>query len=768
MNFSKFFLCLLITGTPLFYVDAMQEQVQAEASLTKPATAAPLIKLAANAIARTVFNKKEDLFALLRTRYKDLPDERKADIITAYSEIAGLPLFDAYARWKQARLGPESLAKLAATCIAKAIYEKSGDLFALLKTTYKDLPNECKAGIIAAYSKLIPADQLLPLAIGCAQLSDLALFDEHAKQIIKRAALIEKNNPLKDKVDRVVSSVLVSARQELLKGKLLSEEKKQAINKLSFGLDKFLASVETGNAESYPLPAQWNVYLTGEANNPSITCILEADARSCVFARTALEITHRLAAHEFFDDQAEQQPLTRICLLEKQNHDNSFAVYQQQCSVELIKESLMALVPENDWIHSVQQLMVENEPLALDLLMKCLIMRMSSTTIKCFLEIYLWACIFDRHEIQKFIECVASVDSCKVTTLPIIKKLYGNSTIILVSEGKYNDAYFEKIKQKTLRRDLLAAAYRGDYEIVLHGYDNLEELKNKRVPYPLPPKGCCIKYDLLDFACKLGYTKFVEVLLAKGFEVKSPNYALMHVLTDGRKRLVRKIFNQEDTEKKIIFDAFKALEEIDKDKLGRSADALKIFIDCNMAASHVYRVFDFAQLFAAAAYWENREIFDYLLQAVKSEKCSLTVAQKQEMLGLALCLAVHNSASLGMIQLLVESGASVNGWPQESENPRHADDYQEAIEVTGHLLYDAVNRDEPYIPCDADIEVVRYLLSQGARDEAFECDGGEVSGYGLAHEKELDVLAELLRSVFVERQPMDEQPTDEPLGEEQP
>ncbi len=471
--------------------------------------------------------------------------------------------------------------------------------------------------------------------------------------------------------------------------------------------------------------------------------------------------------HEFFDDQAIQQPLTRICLLEKQNHDNCFAAYQQQCSVELIKESLMALVPENDWVHAVQQLMVENEPLALDLLMKCLIMRMSSTTIKCFLEIYLWACIFDRHEIQKFIECVASVDSCKVTTLPIIKKLYGNSTIILVSEGKYNDAYFEKIKQKTLRRDLLAAACRGDYEIVLHGYDNLEELKNKKVPYPLS-KGSCIKYDLLDFACKLGYTKFVEVLLAKGFEVKSPNYALMHVLTDGRKRLVRKIFNQEDTEKKIIFDALRALQEINKDKLGRSADALKIFIDCDMAASHVYRVFDFAQLFAAAACCQNREIFDYLLVAVNSEKCNLTVAQKQEMLGLALCLAVHNSAPLVMVQLLVESGAPVNGWPQEPENPRHVDDYQEAIEVTGHLLYDAVNKDEPYIPCDTDIEVVRYLLSKGACDATFEYDGAEASAYGLAQEKELDVLAELLRPVFVERQPVDEQPTDEQSGDEQP
>ena len=88
----------------------------------------------------------------------------------------------------------------------------------------------------------------------------------------------------------------------------------------------------------------------------------------------------------------------------------------------------------------------------------------------------------------------------------------------------------------------------------------------------------------------------------------------MHVLTYGRKRLVRKIFNQENAEKKIHFDALKALKEIDKNKLGGSADTLKIFIDCDMAASHVYRVFDFAQLFAAAACCQNREIFDYLLR----------------------------------------------------------------------------------------------------------------------------------------------------------
>ena len=94
----------------------------------------------------------------------------------------------------------------------------------------------------------------------------------------------------------------------------------------------------------------------------------------------------------------------------------------------------MALVPENDLVHAVQQLMVENEPLALDLLMKCLIMRMSSTTIKCFLEIYLWACIFDRHEIQKFIECVASVDSQGYNTANN-KKIIWKFHYYSVSEG---------------------------------------------------------------------------------------------------------------------------------------------------------------------------------------------------------------------------------------------------------------------------------------------------------------------------------------------
>ena len=87
---------------------------------------------------------------------------------------------------------------------------------------------------------------------------------------------------------------------------------------------------------------------------------------------------------------------------------------------------------------------------------------------------------------------------------------------------------------------------------------------------------------------------------------------------------------------------------------GKSSEALKIFIDCDIAAEHEYRVFDFAQLFAGAARWENREIFDYLIRVVNSNKCDLTVEQKNQMLGLALCLAVAQGAPLAMVELLVQ------------------------------------------------------------------------------------------------------------------
>ena len=717
-----------------------------------------------------MFDKKEDLFALLRTRYRELPDERKAAIITAYSKMAGLPLFDAFARWKQARLAPEPLAKLVITAIAQAIYEKSEDVFILLKTKYKDLPNECKAGIIAAYSKLIPGDQLLSVAMGCAQLSDLAMFDMRAKKFIKRAAFIEKNNLLKINVDHLISSGLVSTRQELLNGKILSQEKLQAFDKLSLEFNNFLASFKTGNAQSWPLPAQWNVYLTGEANSPRVACILETDAPSCIFARTALEIVHRLASHEFFEDQQKQQPLTRICLLENQNHDNSLLAYQKQWSVDLIAEALMALLPQNDWVHAVRQLMLENEERAEHLLLECLEMRPAYTSGVAFVELYFWACVFDRQTIKKCIELIAPAYG---TVLKEIQTLHDKLVTRQYEDGDHEYGYerdllLEGAKPEAIKTDLLPAACRGDYSALVGSYADIREVERQRVPYPgLLFDGRWLLTDLLGFACEMGYTGCVDVLLAKGFQTR--RRALAYALAYGRSQLVRKIFD--DGELDYYDIPFRAIFRVDPvDKLcgewrikGKSSEALKIFIDCDIAAQHEYRVFDFAQLFAGASLWENREIFDYLMNVVNSNKCDLTVEQKKQMLGLALCLAVAQQAPLPMVELLVRAGAPVNTsqFSHTLEHITDAETYHDFLRITGHALYDAING------CP-DIEVVRYLLSMGARDDAFEYYHEQVTACRRAQGRGLGAIAELLRPVLVEGQPTGEQATDVQSGDEQP
>ncbi len=423
MNIAKFFLCLLVTGAPLFYIDAMQKLAQSEESLAKPAaTDAPSNELAADSIARTVFDKKEDLFGLLRTRYKDLPDERKADIITAYSTMAGLPVFDAFARWKQARSTVEPLTKSAVSSIAEAIYKDKNDLLVLLSTKYKALPNECKADIIAAYSKLIPAEELLPLILHVVQMSDLAMFDAQAKMLLSKVGLLSKKPGITDEMVTTLVAPLVVSRGELLKTAAALPRARQVLGKLSSTLNGLLPSVdEAERAQALPLH-MWELYLRGEYTGRRIDCILETST-SCPFARVALEMIQRLALHESFEDRAKEQPLTLICLMEKKislvagklPQNQRMAVYQKQLSVELIKESLVMLLSENDWLHAVRQLMLKDEQLAFNLLREC----MHSASVQCLVELYFWACVFDMHQIKKFIEERLHNES----RLPKIKKL---------------------------------------------------------------------------------------------------------------------------------------------------------------------------------------------------------------------------------------------------------------------------------------------------------------------------------------------------------
>ena len=657
MNISKFFLCLLILGAPFFYVSAMEKPAQL--------TVGPLTKLAAAAIAQTIVKDK-------------------------------------------------------------------GDVFVLLRTTYKSLPNECKADIIAAYSKLVPADQLLYLAISCVQMSevamsDLAKRDAAAKMAAARTILTEKRNALKD---RIVMESGALEKKELLKKKMLSieaglqenvvriQENTVCIHENTARMQEITADIQKHEEEirertkkiqenlyrmdiissnengflptlTIPFPERY-IHLAGAAVSGRVACLLEGAAPRCVFACAALEIVQYLIAHEFFEDQAKRQPLTSLCLLEQKAVDEKRFSVKLKFLVKLIREALIALQPENDWVHAVQQLLLENESLSLNLLRECCQMRSFDITRGSFIDIYFWACIFDRQEIKKFIEEKGTPDAFFQELLCIIKKVLGDSPNILAD----NDEYYEKMKQEASGRDLLRSVCRGEYAVILKGYDDLKELTKQRVPYPFAPMGCEGGYDLLDFACKMGYTECADALLAKGFKIR-PDFALQHVLRSGGKKLVRKIFDAQRTAidenandqlsqgitkdreasddvliflnswnhereknwqehmifyEKINFDeVFRQIKLCRENGIkGRFSDALKLFIDCDMAARNKYRIFDFAQLFACAACFENKEIFDYLQHVVNNEKSDLTDDQKQEMFGLALCRALSQRAPLEM------------------------------------------------------------------------------------------------------------------------
>ena len=706
MNIAKFFLCFLITGTPLFYVDAMEEQVQAEASITRQSKVAPLIELATDVVAKAIFKEKEDLFVLLRTRYKELPDE-------------------------------------------------------------------CKAGIIAAYSKLVPGDQILSVVLNCVQMSDLAMFDAHAKMLLSKTELVKKRDgPIE--IVELVADALTLARKELYEKNAVSQQSRQGLDMLSTELSRQLPSFDdVEHSQALPLQA-WKTYLTGEATRPRVACILGTVAPSCVFARTALEIIHYLASHDFFEDQAIPQPLTRVCLLEKEmmNRVEELPVGQRiedhQLPVEIVKDALVVLLPENDWVHAVRQLImekkcpalgIENERLALALLSEGIHVR--NVSKGSLVELYFWSCIFDMKNIIKFIE----EKFAEHQVLARIKKLYGSVPITL--SDRDDDYTYEYMRAKqTLGRDLLVAACNGDYRPILC---NLEKVRDLSIPFPcIPPVWTghpgLLLYDLLDFACKMGYTRCVDALLAADWFSVPRDFDLEDVLNYGRKGLVSKLYdyeNRTDNMRPPLGKVFKTIYQNQNGIKGRHEDALKVFIDRTILSPAEEKIFDLAWLLANAAHWENKEILDYLIRDLNSENCCLEVDEKQELLGTALCIAVSVGTSLTMVKRLVESGAPLNPWPQKPEKPRHADDYQHFVEVTGHVLYDALERAEP------DIEVVRYLLSQGAIDEAFKYGGASdtyeyVSAYGLAQQKRLHALAELLRPVFVEHEPTGEQTADEP------
>ncbi len=91
------------------------------------------------------------------------------------------------------------------------------------------------------------------------------------------------------------------------------------------------------------------------------------------------------------------------------------------------------------------------------------------------------------------------------------------------------------------------------------------------------------------------------------------------------------------------------------------------------------------------------------------------------------------------------------------------DYYLATQDIFGHVLYDALNDSD----AKPDSEVIKYLLSQGARDEAFNYRGEETSAYDRAMERGLTAIAELLAPAFIAYQPTGEQATDEQSGDEQ-
>ncbi len=115
-----------------------------------------------------------------------------------------------------------------------------------------------------------------------------------------------------------------------------------------------------------------------------------------------------------------------------------------------------------------------------------------------------------------------------------------------------------------------------------------------------------------------------------------------------------------------------------------------------------------------------------------------------------------------MVKMLVESGSPVNQWAQNPGN-FHVDHYLADQNISGYVLYDALNDSD----AKPDSEVIKYLLSQGARDEAFEYGGEETSAYDRAVERGLTEIAELLAPAFVAYQPTDESSNDEQSGDEQ-
>ena len=70
-------------------------------------------------------------------------------------------------------------------------------------------------------------------------------------------------------------------------------------------------------------------------------------------------------------------------------------------------------------------------------------------------------------------------------------------------------------------------------------------MKGKEYPDPgLLFDGRWLLTDLLGFACELGYTGCVDVLLANGFQTR--RRALAYALAYGRSKLVRKIFDDDE------------------------------------------------------------------------------------------------------------------------------------------------------------------------------------------------------------------------------
>lgn len=613
--------------------------------------------------------------------------------------IAGL--FGSYARASQVEAEAKvlSLRQLAANRVARIILSKKENIFLALSKNYNSIPPELKALIISSYGKSISAQELLHHALPCVLRSSKML--ERAQQNVLRAK-------------QTVLSLQTQLVSEYAKtnNPLLKER------------------IEANNAQAEQLNPLLD-YIDSLLKVPH-----DLDVENA--AQRTIDL---LLAHDFFEDLAIQQPLTKVCLAERY-----LSGRMQEKNAELakmkfaiFKNALITLLPENEWNAAIKQLLTIDELTAAQLLLLCTSTRGFSQ--RGIIELYLWACLFEKPGFAQLLEFISNSaeNQYMQNWMAKVKKLYGIASVTLSDE----DEYYESIRA-TINLDDLREMCRGNYAPILARCTNLPELENVRVFLPMPDdESDDIWYDLCDFACEMGYTSCVDELLARGFHIRD-DYTREFALFYGRKTLVGKVWQNSE---QYIFNMFgfsAIFRRISATGGRRTADALKTFINQATEFSLENRTRVFAEMFACSALWENKKMFEYLKLAWGKK----TNAPKNEAMGLALSLLFYLSegesdkkCSVATIKLLLESGAPLRLDQPDRLLPQSPLLNSYFDELTGRVLYDAVN----LFP---NLEIIRYLIEQGAKDEVFELNGERICAYDIAKEKHLqEEITQLLKSV---------------------